>query len=420
MRTRLRRFLARSLNSARRLRRGLLGTPVVPFVQNDLFQAESSLYDFVAGVALAKRVLVVHAGTGYGPHLIASRGAANVVAVESRRSNHRYATSHFAAANLEFRDGLPADAPEPFDVIFAPSISGDRELNEITAFATRALSPRGRLILCVPPGSAVETHEFLSGRFASVRTLSQTTSAALDFGSPFTSNVRGDDFVFREVGAPREIGSAVLATVFVAAPSVAEVRLHLGSGPVALPGWINIDNLPYPGVDHVWDLRRGLPYRDARFIYAEHFVEHLAYDDAVSLLRECRRVLHPEGVIRLSTPNLDWVVLNSYHPGQWERPADAARDCMWLNRAFRGWGHQFLYNSAMLEGLLSESGFGQVRFEAYGHSEHPELSGLEHHESYPDTPEVPHVLVVEASGFSGGVAPYDEYLKEYRRDVAVS
>src|SRR5829696_1327923 len=32
-------------------------------------------------------------------------------------------------------------------------------------------------------------------------------------------------------------------------PRWRDVQLHLGSGPVTLAGWINIDNLPYPGVD---------------------------------------------------------------------------------------------------------------------------------------------------------------------------
>src|ERR1051325_4171806 len=39
-------------------------------------------------------------------------------------------------------------------------------------------------------------------------------------------------------------------------PKWRDPQLHLGSGPQAIEGWINIDNLPYPGVDLIWDLAR--------------------------------------------------------------------------------------------------------------------------------------------------------------------
>ncbi|HEX9163983.1 MAG TPA: hypothetical protein VF980_19910, partial [Thermoanaerobaculia bacterium] len=68
-------------------------------------------------------------------------------------------------------------------------------------------------------------------------------------------------------------------------------RLHIGSGAVRLPGWTNIDNRRYEGVDRVVDVTYGLPFRDVRFIFAEHFLEHLHYNDAMYFLRECRRVL---------------------------------------------------------------------------------------------------------------------------------
>jgi predicted SAM-dependent methyltransferase len=195
-------------------------------------------------------------------------------------------------------------------------------------------------------------------------------------------------------------------------------KLHLGCGPLALPGWVNIDNQRYPGVDKVLDLRKGLPYKDVSFVFAEHFIEHLAYDDALKLMRESRRVLRDDGVLRLSTPNLDWVWVTHYR-------LDAAEDqqvaaCFYLNRAFRGWGHQFLYNERTLTATLRDAGFANVKRVAYGESEHPELRGLERHEKSTDYGELSHILIVEAWG-RGGAAP--EYLsgprEDFRRDVAV-
>jgi len=196
-------------------------------------------------------------------------------------------------------------------------------------------------------------------------------------------------------------------------------KLHLGCGPQALPGWVNIDNRRYPGVDKVRDVRKGLPYKDVSFVFAEHFIEHLAYDEALKLMRESRRVLRDDGVLRLSTPNLDWVWVTHY---RLEAPDDQqVAACFYLNRAFRGWGHQFLYNERTLAATLRDAGFANVKRAAYGESEHPELRGLERHEKSTDYGELSHILIVEAWG-RGGAAP--EYLsgprEEFRRDVAVS
>lgn len=197
-------------------------------------------------------------------------------------------------------------------------------------------------------------------------------------------------------------------------PTWRDVQLHLGSGPQALPGWINIDNLPYPGVDLVWDLAHGIPFRGARIIFAEHFIEHLTFAQAEQLVSNCRAVLRDDGILRLSTPNLDWVMRTSYVSG------DPMQDCFTINRAFHGWGHQFLYNFTALENLLQRCGFETVQRFGYGESDTPALRGIERHEKYPDVPELPHMVIVEASGRRAApAAPLHPMIEEYRRDVAV-
>jgi len=41
------------------------------------------------------------------------------------------------------------------------------------------------------------------------------------------------------------------------------------------------------------------------FIYSEHFFEHLFFDEAVALFKECHRILKPGGVIRTAVPDAD-------------------------------------------------------------------------------------------------------------------
>jgi predicted SAM-dependent methyltransferase len=188
--------------------------------------------------------------------------------------------------------------------------------------------------------------------------------------------------------------------------STSAERLHIGSGPVHLDGWVSIDIVRYPGVDYRLDVRRGLPFKDVRFIFAEHFIEHLELHEAKYLFLECRRVLRDEGVLRLSTPNLDWVWASHYDLATSE--PEAVEKCFKLNGAFSAWGHHFLYNQATLTSLLLEAGFANVVRCDYGRSTHPELSDLERHERSDDWQGLPDILIVEASG-RGGRPP--EYLE---------
>jgi len=194
-------------------------------------------------------------------------------------------------------------------------------------------------------------------------------------------------------------------------------RLHIGCGRAAIAGWVNVDLLDLPGVDRVIDVSEGLPFEEVAFAYAEHFLEHLSLNEGLSFLRVCRRVLAPSGVLRVSTPNLDWVVRTHYRSAFWTSDEDALADCVNVNRAFHAWGHQFLYNRPMLAKMLRTVGFERVTFHTYGESDRPELAGLEHHEAYLDTNELPHVLIAQATGVADPIAP-PELFREYHRDLS--
>lgn len=196
-----------------------------------------------------------------------------------------------------------------------------------------------------------------------------------------------------------------------------DIRLHIGSGPHHLDGWTNVDSQPYPGVDRVVDIAREFPFEDLSFVFAEHFIEHLAYSDALKLLRDCRRALRDDGVLRLSTPNLDWVWASHYR--RVLNDEEQILGCFALNRAFRGWGHQFLYNFGTLAATLRDAGFVNVVRCEYGESAHPELRGLEAHERNPDFDGLSHILIVEATGRGSPPVYLDSPRSEYLRDVDV-
>lgn len=165
------------------------------------------------------------------------------------------------------------------------------------------------------------------------------------------------------------------------------LRLHLGCGPNYLAGWVNIDlNRKLKPLDLHWDLKDGLPVRDAtcELIYSEHLLEHLPVDRAVALLSECRRALVPQGVVRIAMPSLEHLVAKYASPAwrdqewlRWPAFQFVETRAEMLNLSFRSWGHRWLYDREELHRRLVEAGFVEIADVAWGESGHEGLRGLE-------------------------------------------
>ena len=170
--------------------------------------------------------------------------------------------------------------------------------------------------------------------------------------------------------------------------------LHVGCGHERLEGWVNIDFKALPGVDHVADVTKELGFTGARAIFAEHFLEHLRMDGVLQFLLNAHAALDKRGWIRMSTPNVEWTLATHYSRAQ--EPKGKIDDVLMLNRAFHGWGHQFLWNREALELVLKATGFRSIRWCSYGKSKLKFFRGLERHDTWKDSVELPHVLIVEA------------------------
>src|SRR5207237_589692 len=106
-------------------------------------------------------------------------------------------------------------------------------------------------------------------------------------------------------------------------------RLNWGCGEHVAPGWINSDSKDDAHVDIVADIREGLPLQAGSVDYAVsvHALPELAYSDLVPALEELRRVLKPNGVLRLVLPDLDRAI-DAYRDGRldyFKVPEDEAR-----------------------------------------------------------------------------------------------
>lgn len=170
-------------------------------------------------------------------------------------------------------------------------------------------------------------------------------------------------------------------------------KLHLGSGPNLLQGWANLD-LEGPLGTIECDLTKPLPLTagSIRYVYSEHFIEHITREEALRLLSNVHAAMAPGGVIRLSTPDLAKAVaeyqagrLDEWHDMGWKPETP----CRLMNEVMRLWGHQFVYDWPEMKGLLEEAGFCSVQRMMWRESEHPELKNRESRPFHTD-------LIVEA------------------------
>lgn len=173
-------------------------------------------------------------------------------------------------------------------------------------------------------------------------------------------------------------------------------KVHVGCGPKnLLKGWCNVDIRTFPGVDEVMDVTKSWPWSNIDYVYGEHFLEHLSLEGAISFLESAGNSLKTGGKIRLSTPSLEWVMTT--HFTFRDSDAESFNETLKTNRAFYGWGHQFLYTKTMLVQILNSMGYSDITFYGYGESSDPNLQGLERHGGYSVSNGFPSVWIIEAS-----------------------
>ncbi|MEO7741965.1 MAG: methyltransferase domain-containing protein [Usitatibacter sp.] len=183
--------------------------------------------------------------------------------------------------------------------------------------------------------------------------------------------------------------SAIVASYFAAHPVP---KLHLGCGPHFLDGWLNADQSAASANVLRFDVTQRFPLDDAAFdyVYSEHLIEHVPRAQGSFMLSECHRVLRPGGKVRISTPDLAFL-LDLCRPDksalqldyvawslrEWVQDAPHGSDALVINNFMRNWGHQFIYDEWTLRSHLERAGFAAIARCELGQSSDEALRGLQ-------------------------------------------
>lgn len=179
----------------------------------------------------------------------------------------------------------------------------------------------------------------------------------------------------------RELGSGELPQEYLAGDG--KNRLNLCCAWTMAYGHVNYDVTDCKNFAQLYhhnfvqhDLRNGIPSATGVVdsIYCHHGLEHFTYEEGLRLLKECRRVIRPDGCMRIVVPDADFLCghysdreywskhqvgdihslaeLGEFNTGVATAPTGAMK--LW---AMLGEGHKSYYDAETLCYLLKEAGW---------------------------------------------------------------
>lgn len=142
------------------------------------------------------------------------------------------------------------------------------------------------------------------------------------------------------------------------------LRLHLGCGKRFIPGFVHVDLDDFDHIDVKTDVRdlRMFDTGSAELIYACHVLEYFDRVEVVEVLREWKRVLRPEGILRLAVPDFEALVQVYRESGDLDKilgPLFGRIEVQTPERQV--FYHRTTYDFASLKDVLESVGFRDVR-----------------------------------------------------------
>lgn len=144
------------------------------------------------------------------------------------------------------------------------------------------------------------------------------------------------------------------------APMSPGLKVHLGSGPINIQGWINVDARSYEHVHVVSDGFELREFADGAIseIYLCHVLEHFSFEEAEALLKSLKVKLRQGGVIRISVPSFDRLIEVYTLSGS---DITKVKFALMGGQDYQYNFHKSLYNLKSLRELLEHCGYSNIR-----------------------------------------------------------
>ena len=139
------------------------------------------------------------------------------------------------------------------------------------------------------------------------------------------------------------------------------MKLHLGCGERYLEGFIHVDLAGYDHIDHEMPVDNLEIFSDnsVEEIYASHVIDYFDREEIKSVLKEWKRVLKENGVLRLAVPNFPELIK------VYEISDDLSKI---LGPLYGKWKidkkniyHKTVYDEKSLTIILEQAGFRNIR-----------------------------------------------------------
>lgn len=133
------------------------------------------------------------------------------------------------------------------------------------------------------------------------------------------------------------------------------LKLHLGCGYRAFPGFINIDMNWTSATDYTCNIAK-LPCPDGSVerIETYHVIEHIPRPQVEQVLREWHRVLMPDGVLVMECPDFARNIEELLHGNE------TSMYSIFGKQRFPGDAHHWGYTKSTLSELVKQVGFSRV------------------------------------------------------------
>ena len=159
-------------------------------------------------------------------------------------------------------------------------------------------------------------------------------------------------------------------------------KLHLGCWHRDFPDFINVDLCDMPHIHYKSNINK-LPFfgnSEIDLIYCSHAFEYFDLVEAKDVLKEWKRVLKTNGVLRLAVPNFEALVEIYKRTNNINKVLGPLFGRMEINEGKNTLFHKMCYDFNSLKFLLEENGFKNVKLYDWRETDHSEFD--DHSQAY--------------------------------------